>query len=1028
MKQNTETKTVFKNQYLKTLQAGGFLSGFDFSSLVLFMVESFLTKPTVFIFRENDDVFTFYDTFLTNSDESVFCYPNKTDIEHVPGFISENERYRQETINRGTEVKSFFVFSGTLALKRNIKDDRIKKNNTLTIKKGDALDREELISFLVDRGYEQEDSVFSPNSFSIRGDIVDVFPVYFKNPFRCSFSFGEIDRLAFFDPTSQISIKKTDQIVLRGTGSQGSVFINLREHLGVSDVFFVSRKDENFSISKTKKTTSGFNLNVKTFKSFGNSTEERFFSASLFIKKNKPRSFFVSGEKPRQLSQPHLSLKAVVPFSFYIKREGLFVLSGLDIKNKPRVFKHRWTPKKTTSPELLTLQDISEINTGDFIVHKKFGIGVYRGLELKKTGETQQETIKIEYNDNAMVNVSVDNINLVHRHLGSGASPKVSTLGSKRWALEIKKARKSIELVAKELIGLYAKKVSHRGFLYNEDISLEKELKKSFPFVETPDQERSIKEALNDLKKNKPADRLICGDVGFGKTEVALRIIMRAVVSGRSSIVLCPTTILADQHFITCKERFDSLGVRVGLLSRFKTKSEQKAILIDCSEKKIDVLVGTHRVLSEDVFLPSLGVLIIDEEHKFGVKHKEKIRKLRKKLDVFTLSATPIPRTLQHSMVGIRDISKIQTPPIARKPITTNIEYFNWISIKKHIQKELKNGGQVYFVQNEIPTLSFATNKIKKMFPSYVVSFIHGQMPSRDLEERVLSFFNGGIDVLVCTTIIESGLDITNANLMIINNSQNFGLSQLYQMRGRVGRGDRQARCVLLIPQKKLSNQAYRRLKTIEKHTTLGSGYDISIKDLEIRGAGSLFGYKQSGHIGSVGFEMYCQLLKEEIEKTKKTEEEIETDVVFLESAYIPEKYIKVKKQRIGFYNRLSQTENIKKLNIIKKELSDRFGLIPNQTENLISKFFLCLMFKKTSVEKIIVSKKNIDFLFRDVFPFSSPEKLISSLKLWAKKQGVSFSFRVTKNEKLTFCVSCYDTNYAVNLAKNLCHLIKKTI
>ena len=1013
---------VFEPFILESLLKGSKLSGFDRSSLALFINQNFSDKPAVFLFENNRVAFDFYETFESSSSLSVFYYPEKSDKARVPGFISTNERYRQETLFKSIDCRAPLVFSTTTAQEKNIEKNQNPKGGFFIIKKGTELDRDKFLSFLVKAGYQKEDSVFTPNSFSVRGDIVDVFPAYFKNPFRCSFDFDIVGRLSYFDPLSQTSIQKTQHIVLRAPETQTTVFIDLIEHLSLLFSFFVHSKKGLFSVTKNKVSSSDVDLGAVSVLASGENKKERTESLVSAVGSLKPRRLFFSGNKKTKgfnVDQTVCVLPPVCGFSFYLKHNGSFVFSERDINKETRTT-DKWVPKNRASPDLLSLQDISEISPGDFIVHKNFGVGIYRGLVVKETELGMQEVISIEYGNNSFVSVSVDNISFVHRHLGSGKNPRVAMLGSSRWNLEIKKARASVVLVAKELVRLYVKKEQERLFSYREDQEMELALKNSFPFIETPDQKKAIKDSLSDLLKKKPADRLICGDVGFGKTEVALRLMMRAVSSGRSCIFLCPTTILADQHFITCSERFEPLGVRVELLSRFKTKKEQTNILNRCSNKQVDILVGTHRVLSYDVVLPSLGLLIIDEEHKFGVKHKEKIRSLKSHLDVFTLSATPIPRTLQQSMVGIRDISKIQTPPTTRKPIETSVDYFSWSIIKEKIEHELERGGQVYFVQNDIPSLSQTSKKISEFFPSFSVGFIHGQMPSRDLEERVLSFFKGRVDILVCTTIIESGLDITNANLMIINNAQNFGLSQLYQMRGRVGRGKKRASCLLLVPKTKLKKHAYQRLKTIEKHTTLGSGYDISIKDLEIRGAGSVFGYKQSGHISSVGFEMYCQLLKEEIDRINNPDftSGSEVSVTLTKSAYIPETYIKNKKQRIGFYNRLSTAKNKKEHKKIHKELVDRFGPIKKHTKNLVSKFYIETMFRKTSVKQIVISSKSILFVFSDFLPFSSAEKLISSLKYWAKKRGFSYVFGKTRKDELKFNVACSDINYAFKIAK----------
>jgi transcription-repair coupling factor (superfamily II helicase) len=509
------------------------------------------------------------------------------------------------------------------------------------------------------------------------------------------------------------------------------------------------------------------------------------------------------------------------------------------------------------------------------------------------------------------------------------------------------------------------------------------------------------------MDKEAPVDRLVCGDVGFGKTEVALRAIMKSVLSKKQSVFLCPTTILADQHFITCTERLGPLGIKIGLLSRFKTKKEQLKTLSLLQKKEIDVLIGTHRILSQDVVIPELGILVVDEEHRFGVSHKEKIRSMKQQVDVITLSATPIPRTLQQSLVGIRDVSLIQTPPKSRKPIETTVRYFDWDTICIYIERELSRGGQVYFLHNRVDGLSFLTHKLQNAFPRVVVENIHGQMSSKELESKILSFFNGGIDILACTTIIESGLDVTNANCIIVNDAQNFGLSQLYQIRGRVGRGQNQAHCLLLVPRKQLEQRAHRRLKTLEQYTSLGSGYDISMKDLEIRGAGSLFGYKQSGHISSVGFEMYCDLLKSEVDLVMENGGDVRfPNIAFSEDALINESYVENPTQRLEFYNHFSRAKTTDDLLKIKHELSDRFGSIPIETKNLLFISRARVLFKNTAVSKLSINEGGVVLVLDDIGPYLSLDKLFSALDSFSRVENVSHAFGKTKSGKLSVSLS----------------------
>ena len=439
---------------------------------------------------------------------------------------------------------------------------------------------------------------------------------------------------------------------------------------------------------------------------------------------------------------------------------------------------------------------------------------------------------------------------------------------------------------------------------------------------------------LGDLKKKKPMDRLVCGDVGFGKTEVALRAIVRVVSFGKQVFFLCPTTILSDQHYISTAERLDPLGIRTALLSRFQTKQEQKKTIMGLITGNVDVVIGTHRLLSDDVVCPNLGLLIIDEEHRFGVKQKESIRAIRPGIDMLSLSATPIPRTLQQSILGIRDISRIESPPITRKPIKTFVEFFSFSRSSEIIKEEVLRGGQVYFLHNDIQSIDYYTKKIQALVPGIVVKNIHGQLNSKKLEKTILGFFSGSISVLVCSTIIESGIDVANANCIIINTPQNLGLSQLYQIRGRVGRGFRQASCYLFIPKKTvLSEAAFRRLKTIERHTSLGSGYSIASNDLDIRGAGLVFGYKQSGVVARVGVEYYNSLLKKALnKKLKKPKENKSVSLVYWGRSLIPRHYIPSSTERFSFYTKINNAKKEKTLKDVQDEMRDRFGKIPKET------------------------------------------------------------------------------------------------
>ena len=746
---------------------------------------------------------------------------------------------------------------------------RKAEKTTTTFSVGDILDIGLVSEFLFDVGYKKSEIANEPGVYSLRGDVLDVFPYHFKNPFRVSFEFDIVENISLYNPNTQISIKPIKTLKLDDFKKVSEVVdnINLIEHSLFSVVYTVSCFDGIYSISK-KGAEDSLDLGFEAINLYGKTHTEKAKEVERFAETIHKR-IFVGGQAKKGAShfkEGFFSGAVVGSISRCVASESISTLfvSENEINSK-RKTSDRWAPIQEDKRVVIDRNSISNINHGDFVVHRDFGIGVYLGVK-ERNGK---EVVSIEYQDAALVYVSLDQVNLVHKYIGAGKAPKVSSLGSKRWGAEVARAKKAAEDIALDVLRGYSNKNILRPFEYVKENDLDNVLSRSFSFIETPDQKKAINKVYSDMNKPSPMDRLICGDVGFGKTEIAIRAIFKAFLSDKLSVFLCPTTILADQHYMTCHDRLTSLGLSVGLLSRFKSKAQQTQIIKDLFNRKIDVLVGTHRILSKDIVLTNLGLLIIDEEHRFGVKDKETIRRIREGVDVLTLTATPIPRTLQQSLVGLKDVSIMLTPPETRKPIITFVKYFDWSLVFSRVEFELSRSGQVYFLNNDISTIPSTVDRLRKRFPNNRIAGASGKMGSKDLEIVVLAFFNGEVDVLVCTTIIESGLDVTNANSIIIRDAQNLGLAQLYQIRGRVGRGYKQGYCHLLIPKKPLEKSAFRRLRSLEKNTALGSGYNISMEDLEIRGAGSIFGHKQSGHITTVGFQMYCDLLSIEIQRTK---------------------------------------------------------------------------------------------------------------------------------------------------------------
>ena len=586
------------------------------------------------------------------------------------------------------------------------------------------------------------------------------------------------------------------------------------------------------------------------------------------------------------------------------------------------------------------IQEFAELKPGDYVVHENHGLGVYQGIEKVEVDKVTRDYMKISYADGGILYILATQMDLIQKYAGADAKPpKLNKLGTPQWNKTKSQVKKAVQVIAQDLVELYAVRQQTEGFVYSPDTVWQKEFEEMFPFEETEDQLRAIEDTKKDMESTKVMDRLICGDVGYGKTEVAIRAAFKAVQDGKQVVYLVPTTILAQQHYNTFIQRLKDFPVRIDLLCRFRTPAQQKKTIEDLKKGLVDIVIGTHRVLSKDVTYKDLGLLIIDEEQRFGVTHKEKIKKMRENIDVLTLTATPIPRTLHMSLIGIRDMSVLEEAPMDRMPIQTYVMEFNDEMIREAIERELSRGGQVYYVYNRVEDIADVAGRVQKLVPGASVSFAHGQMSERELEDIMYDFINGEIDVLVSTTIIETGLDIANANTMIIQDADRFGLSQLYQLRGRVGRSSRMAYAFLLYRRDKLLKEvAEKRLAAIQEFTDLGSGIKIAMRDLEIRGAGNLLGEAQSGHMAAVGYDLYCKMLNEAVKELKgeKEEDQFTTTMDLNIDAFIPESYIKNEYQKLDIYKRIAAITTEEEMDDMTEELIDRFGDIPKKVQQLL--------------------------------------------------------------------------------------------
>ncbi|MCR5595248.1 MAG: transcription-repair coupling factor [Lachnospiraceae bacterium] len=686
---------------------------------------------------------------------------------------------------------------------------------------------------------------------------------------------------------------------------------------------------------------------------------------------------------------------------------------------------HKRKRKKSNIDPSKAVRDFAELKVGDYVVHETHGLGVYKGIEQVSVDNVVKDYIKIAYRDGGNLYVPATGLDVIQKYAsGTAKAPKLNKLGTKEWAKTTAKVREAVDVVADDLVALYAARQSLHGFKYGPDTIWQKEFEEMFPYEETEDQIRAIEETKSDMESDKIMDRLICGDVGFGKTEIAIRAAFKAIQEGKQVVYLVPTTILAQQHFNTFASRMKDFPVTVELLSRFKTASEQKKTIAGLKNGTVDVVIGTHRVLSKDVGFKNLGLLIVDEEQRFGVTHKETIKKLKETVDVLTLTATPIPRTMHMSLIGIRDMSILEEPPEERRPIQTFVCEYNEELVREAIVREVSRGGQVYYVYNVVANIADVTAFIQKLVPEARVEFAHGQMHEQELERIMYDFVNGDIDVLVSTTIIETGMDIPNVNTMIVHDSDKLGLAQLYQLRGRVGRSNRTSYAFLMYRRDKMLKEvAEKRLEAIREFTDFGSGYRIAMKDLEIRGAGNLLGSRQSGHMQSVGYDMYCKLLAEAV-RVRKGEEvapDFETQIDLDIDAYIPDDYIMNEMQKLDIYKRIASISDQSEYKEMQDELIDRFGAVPECADNLLRIALLKAAAKKLGIDEIKGGAGRIRVLMRTDAPIRVEN---IPVVLAAGKGRLSFSAKGTPEFNYR-----YDTEELVELEeRNLLMQCEKLI
>ena len=902
------------------------------------------------------------------------------------------------------------------------------------LKVGNTLHFESFREQLSKAGFDRVDIVEQVGEYSVRGGIIDIYAWNNDDPLRIEFYGDSIESLRTFDVITQRTTGKLDEadILPHITDTQATVFLNslLPEDtiLFFQDSAHFIERSKYFFEQAEKKYLSDPQLalahlpahetycppdelekSLSTFATVltdlvkpagGNSLSfhaaphpDFAGSIKLFLnfltneyRSHPGRQFVIQSHNAGQSErlQDIIEEEGIqAPIRYMTgSLEGGFILDDADfvLLTDHEIFKRlrRHKPYRRFKSGAY-LRQLGGLNINDYVVHVDYGIGQYLGLDVVNYGAVNKECLKIAYSEGDMLYVSVDRLNRVQKYSSEdGATPKLTKLGTPEWTRARKKTEESLKKVAAELIQIYAGRKAQDGFAFEEDNHWQKELEASFEFIETDDQLKAIQALKKDMHSPKPMDRLLCGDVGFGKTEVALRGAFKAVVSGKQVALLAPTTLLSFQHFQTFKKRLEPFPVTVEMLNRFRSAKQQKDILERLAQGKIDIVIGTHRLLSPDILFKDLGLLIVDEEQRFGVRHKEKLKSYRLSVDILSMSATPIPRTLHMALMGARDFSNIETPPQNRLPIQTEIIHWQDRKIQEIIQREIERGGQIYFVHNRVQTIDAVKQMLEEIVPQARIAIGHGQLPERRLEKVMIDFMDKKYDILVASMIIENGLDIPNVNTIIINRADKFGLSQLYQLRGRVGRSGRQAYAYLLVPPlDKLTELSRKRLRTIQDFTDLGSGYKIALRDLEIRGAGNLLGKQQSGFVQTVGFDLYCRILDEAVadlrsgltdvadnedipRETRCTDPKLDMDFDLL----IPEDYIHNELERVSVYHRLLNYRSTDSVDHLRLELRDRFGPLPEEVALFLDAVMLKTLAGCLYAARLILNGPRLSIIF----------------------------------------------------------------
>ena len=989
----------------------------------------------IFILKDKEEAAYFFnDLEQFVSEKDLLFYPGSYRRPYqIEETDNANVLMRAEVLNRlSSRRKPSCIVSYADALFEKVITKKELTKNTLKLNIGEEIGIEFLNETLFEYGFEYTEIVVEPGQFSIRGGIVDVFSFSNEHPYRIEFFGDEVESIRSFNINTQLSILEVKKLnIIANVENKDMVeeripFMNYLDQNatvwiddqglceGQLDKLYLKAYDAYENLSGEVKhlkpeelfiNAKVFKKSIKAFKSvsFGSNTKKSVvnidFNTSFQASFNKQFDLIIAhfNEQTKEGYQNIImcsSQKQEERFhSIFEKIEGNFRFNTMllplhqgfiDHENKllcytdHQLFEryHKFKLKSAQNyKKTITLDEITNLEIGDFVTHIDHGVGKFGGLQKIDVQGKKQEAIKLIYRNNDLLYVSIHSLHKIAKFNGKeGKAPKIHQLGSPQWAKTKQKTKTNIKTIAFDLIQLYAKRKTVKGFAFSPDNYLQYELEASFIYEDTPDQLKTTIAVKKDMESAMPMDRLVCGDVGFGKTEIAIRAAFKAVCDNKQVAILVPTTILALQHYKTFRKRLKDFPVSVDYINRFKTAKQQKETLQNLADGKLDIIIGTHRIVGKDVKFIDLGLLIIDEEQKFGVGVKDKLKTIKANVDTLTLTATPIPRTLQFSLMAARDLSTIKTAPPNRQPVQTQNIGFNEETLRDAIQYEVSRGGQVFFIHNRIENIKEVAGMIQRLCPDVKVGIGHGQMDGPKLERLMMDFIEGEFDLLVSTTIIESGLDIPNANTIIINDAQNFGLSDLHQMRGRVGRSNKKAFCYLVTPPRiSMSEEGRKRIQALEQHSDLGAGFNIAMRDLEIRGAGDILGAEQSGFISDIGFEMYQKILNEAVRELQETEfkdlyKKEDADSFFVDECQIdtdmeiliPDLYVNSISERLQLYKNLNNLKDIKELNVFEKDLTDRFGPIPVSVEKLLNSIKLRWLGRDLGFEKIVLKSNKM--------------------------------------------------------------------